>query len=628
MNGSRLVGTVGWILGLLVFGCARDRDPVGPPLFQLTQVADVEPNNTCSTGQDLGPLGTGLAVNGSLDPEPPATGDIDFLRIAGTPNSVVTINLEGQATANGTLENPFFGVLDGDCNVIAFVDDGGEGTNARALITLPASGILTVAATACCDFGLNAGGVGTYELTIEPYPAPANDDFANAIVIAALPFTDVVDLTGADVEPDEPTSSCRNFSGFARKSAWYSFTPTETGWVSVENNRRFSGVAAVYSGASLSELVEIGCDPLGERVAFLAEAGTQYAIQVHGWFDAGGLLELRVNAIPRPPNDDFANATTLTTLPSLQPLDLAAATVEEGEQQGSCTFLGNGVTRTAWYAFTPTTTGSISVSETKGVVLSAAVAYTGTSLFDLVRQACQAGFFWKLTFRATAGTTYYIQLGGYDDQRSALEFLFEPTPLPVPTIQFFSPGDPSVFDPIQFVGSAFDPGQLGLETETWDFGDGATGTSCCPGHQYATDGDYTVRYTVTTPDGRTASTTGTVPVRTHDVAITKVDAPTTALVGQTRTVGVSVRNARYPETVGVQLFKGTPGGFVFVDQMALAVPARPGARTTEFNFRYTFTPEDGVVGKVTFKAVAILLSARDALPPDNEATAAPTNVRR
>jgi hypothetical protein len=626
MNGLRLLA-VG-IAGVLVFGCTRDRDAFGPALFQVAQGPDVEPNNTCQTAQDLGPLGGGLTLNGSLDPEAPATGDIDFVRVAGAPNSVVTIDLQGQATAKGTLENPFFGVLDGDCNVIAFVDDGGEGTNARAVVTIPASGIFTVAVTACCDFGLNAGGVGTYELTIAPYPAPANDDFANATAIGALPFIDVVDLTGADVEPEEPTSSCRIFSGFARKSAWYTFTPEQSGWVSVENNRRFSSVVAVYSGAALGELVEVGCDPLGQRVAFRAEAGTRYSIQVHGWFDAGGLLELRVNAIPQPPNDDFANATPLTGLPSRQPIDLAPATVEEGEQQGSCTFIGSGVNRTAWYTFTPATTGSISVSETKGVVLSAAVAYTGTSLFDLVRQACQAGFSWKLTFRATAGTTYYFQVGGYDDQRSALEFLFEPTPPPVPTIQFFSPGDPSVFDPIQFVGSAFDPGQLGLETETWDFGDGTTGTSCCPGHQYAADGDYTVRYTVTTPDGRTAATTATVPVRTHDVAITKVDAPTTASVGQTRSVGVSIRNTRYPETVQVLLFKGTPGGFVFLDELTQAVPAPAGARTTEFNFRYTFAPEDATVGKVTFKAIANVISARDALPPDNEATSAPTKVRR
>jgi hypothetical protein len=48
---------------------------------------------------------------------------------------------------------------------------------------------------------------------------------------------------------------------------------------------------------------------------------------------------------------------------------------------------------------------------------------------------------------------------------------------------------------------------------------------------------------------------------------------------------------------------------------------RPASRTTQITFSYTFTSADASVGKVTFKAVAFLLDARDALPTDNEAIA-------
>jgi len=58
------------------------------------------------------------------------------------------------------------------------------------------------------------------------------------------------------------------------------------------------------------------------------------------------------------------------------------------------------------------------------------------------------------------------------------------------------------------------------------------------------------------------------------------------------------------------------------------VPVRSANRTTDFNFSYTFTSADAQVGKVTFKAVANIFGARDALPADNEAIATPIKVSR
>ena len=58
-----------------------------------------------------------------------------------------------------------------------------------------------------------------------------------------------------------------------------------------------------------------------------------------------------------------------------------------------------------------------------------------------------------------------------------------------------------------------------------------------------------------------------------------------------------------------------------------SVPARPN-RNTPFPFGYTFTDEDATIGKVTFKAVAVLpYEVRDALPADNTVIAIATNVK-
>ena len=71
-----------------------------------------------------------------------------------------------------------------------------------------------------------------------------------------------------------------------------------------------------------------------------------------------------------------------------------------------------------------------------------------------------------------------------------------------------------MFDPIQFVGSAFDPGQLGLETETWDFGDGSpvvTVGQATIAHTFTTSATFNVTLVVRDDAGRTSVGT-TVPV--------------------------------------------------------------------------------------------------------------------
>jgi hypothetical protein len=160
----------------------------------------------------------------------------------------------------------------------------------------------------------------------------------------------------------------------------------------------------------------------------------------------------------------------------------------------------------------------------------------------------------------------------------------------------------------------------------WDFGDGTTSTDWSPYHRYAAEGDYTVSLTVTTQDGRTASTTRTLQVRTHDVAITKFTVPQSAKAGQTRSVSVYVNNTRYPEQVEVQLFKSTPAGWQWVGTLQQEVPVRPSNRTTIFEFSYTFTAEDAQLGRINFRAVATIVNARDALPTNNEAISLPTKV--
>jgi PKD repeat protein len=303
-------------------------------------------------------------------------------------------------------------------------------------------------------------------------------------------------------------------------------------------------------------------------------------------------------------------------------VDLATATTQASEPSPSCVGLQN----TVWYSFTPTTTQSVTArTEQFGAGLG---VYTGTSLTNLTELGCsQFSDSQFVTFQAQANTTYYFQLGGWCcGGFGPVTFRLDVPPNPVADF-FFFPGDPSIFDSIQFQDSSFDPAGGGIVSRAWSFGDGATGTDCCPTHRYARDGDYTVRLTVTTSDGRTASTSRVVQVRTHDVAIVQVAVPNSAHVGQTIAVNVYLRNTRYPETVQVDLLKSTPGGFQQVGSLTQSVPVRPpGGNSTRFAFTNTITQADGTAGKVSFKAVATLLDHRDALPGDNELSSPPVKI--
>ena len=114
----------------------------------------------------------------------------------------------------------------------------------------------------------------------------------------------------------------------------------------------------------------------------------------------------------------------------------------------------------------------------------------------------------------------------------------------------------------------------------------------------------------------------------HDVAVTRFATPNAASSGQTRRIVVSINSKRYAETVEVQLFRSVPGGFQQFGSLTQFVPTNPKSGTTEFAFTYTFTPDDAQIGKVTFRAVAVVAGVRDALPADNEAISPPTKVSR
>jgi hypothetical protein len=447
------------------------------------------------------------------------------------------------------------------------------------------------------------------------FAAPANDDLAAATVVPGLPFSDTVDMTDATIESDEP-----RFCYWSEQTVWYAFTPTHDGTVAVgaSSPSAYTQITAYRAdGSGPGGLSFLSCEnATAAKAVFAVQAGTTYYLQASTLFGTGGTLRLSLENQPPPPNDHFADATPVGSVPYSGGFDLAAATVEENE---AATCQGWSSQATAWYAFTPAESGSYIVGRSGYGPVS---VYTGSSVSSAAQVSCGTS---QTVFHADAGTTYHLQVGAIGGYGAQGELTVERAPDAQASFYYW-PSDPSVFDTVSFYDASYDV--AGIGSRRWRLGDGFTTTDAGFGHRFAADGSYTAKLDVTTTDGRTASTSQTVAVKTHDVAVASMTVPAQGRVGTNKQIAIGVNNSRYAEMVRVSILRSVAGGgFEEVGQVTQGVPARAVRRTTSFAISYTFSEQDAAFGKVTFQAVATTLTARDANPSDNTVIAPATKVK-
>jgi hypothetical protein len=159
------------------------------------------------------------------------------------------------------------------------------------------------------------------------FGAPANDNFAEAQDLgSSLPQVVPSTSVGATEEADDP----RTLSA-PRHSVWFHWEAPSTEPVAIDTcHSEFATILAVFTGSGLGGLEEVGEDTntdgrycsVATGVAFRATAGTVYSIMVAGngfHFPEApapateGDFELRLAAIPKPPNDDFAHPIPIET---------------------------------------------------------------------------------------------------------------------------------------------------------------------------------------------------------------------------------------------------------------------------------------------------------------------------
>ena len=141
-----------------------------------------------------------------------------------------------------------------------------------------------------------------------------NDPFASAVVIPGVPYVNSQFTTGFTVEAGEP-QPCAGIGS----TAWYSFTPTSTGLLTADTlGSNYDTALAVYTGATLGTLVNVGCDDDGlpgflSQLSFNATAGVTYHFQVGGFAGDSGTLFFNLTPPPPPPTPTSTPTVSIST---------------------------------------------------------------------------------------------------------------------------------------------------------------------------------------------------------------------------------------------------------------------------------------------------------------------------
>ena len=248
-----------------------------------------------------------------------------------------------------------------------------------------------------------ASGAGAYAEGDVALGLPANDDVTNALEMGPLPFSGDFDTTDATWSPTDP-QTCPNSS-----SVWFVFTADRDMTIKVAGaGSGYEPSIAVFTGA-VDSLSEVACAYQGAQypVTFEATSGTTYHIMAatccgYQGSNMGGALHLSLAEVLPPPNDDFADAAMVDSLPYSQALlDTTAATTEVDDPTSCSAY------QSVWYEYTPSSDVRITV-ETAGYQANVSV-YTG-SPGALTEVGCAGGFN-GARFQLTGGQRYWVMIG-------------------------------------------------------------------------------------------------------------------------------------------------------------------------------------------------------------------------
>ncbi len=254
---------------------------------------------------------------------------------------------------------------------------------------------------------------------------PSNNCFSSPIAASGSSYQNTQSTSGATTESGEP-APC----GSIGATVWYTYAPSLSGTITIETTgSNFDTVVAAYTGSTLSGLTNVACNDdisstnTASKITFSGTAGTTYRIQAGGYQSATGSLTLKITgpaSCTGPSNNCFSTAIAMTTKPYTNTQSTSGATLETSEPR-PCGSIG----ATVWYTYTPSVTGTITLTTSGSSYDTVLAAYTGSSLTSLTNVACNddtgGTLQSQISFTATAGVTYRIQAGGYNSATGTLK---------------------------------------------------------------------------------------------------------------------------------------------------------------------------------------------------------------
>jgi bacillolysin len=169
-----------------------------------------------------------------------------------------------------------------------------------------------------CTQVLNATLATEMNTSAPPPTPPANDDFANPIVITATSYSNTQPTTGATTASNDPTYTC--VTSQFNNTVWYRFTAAASGTLTVDTlGSNYDTVLAIWTGGAPGSLASAGCNDdtggvLQSRVSISTTAGQTYQIEIASYGSGGGQLTLNLAA------SSSATATRTTTPTSTRTL--------------------------------------------------------------------------------------------------------------------------------------------------------------------------------------------------------------------------------------------------------------------------------------------------------------------
>ncbi|HUV67733.1 MAG TPA: GEVED domain-containing protein [Sedimentisphaerales bacterium] len=255
----------------------------------------------------------------------------------------------------------------------------------------------------------------------EPGPGPVpNNDCANAQPVGEVENL-AFDTTNATFDGPSLCAHSPNL--------WYCYTPSCTGNATVSLlGSSYDTVLAVYNGCecypSASDMIACN-DNFGagtaSQVTFAAIAGQQYMLEVGGYdgevpaSKGPGKLTITCAGEPGPTSlDNCANAKPIGNVTDL-PFDTRNATADG---PGLCMDSPN-----TWYCYTASCTGNVTVKLSNTTYDTMLAAYDGCECYPTSSRLLQCNDDFGgntnslVTFAATAGNQYLIEVGGYSSEK-------------------------------------------------------------------------------------------------------------------------------------------------------------------------------------------------------------------